>query len=93
LADYRIFETDEFRRNVRALDSRQRTFVEIKLNRYVYAQLRVGPYFGPNIKKLHDYEPETWRYRIGRFRVFYSIDEPKRIVNILTLDHRKDAYR
>lgn len=93
LTDYRIFETDEFRRNVRDLDSRQRSFVEVKLQRYVYPQLRAQPHLGPNIKKLQGYDPETWRYRIGRFRVFYGIDELKRIVNVLAMDHRKDAYR
>ncbi|MEI8371600.1 MAG: type II toxin-antitoxin system RelE/ParE family toxin [Planctomycetota bacterium] len=93
MTDYRIFETDEFRRNVRELDARQQSFVETKLSRYVYPQLRHQPYLGTNIKKLQGYQPETWRYRIGRFRVFYGIDEPNRIVNILTVDHRKDAYR
>lgn len=93
LTEYRIFETEEFRRRLRDLDSRQGAFVQVKLQRYVYPQLRVRPHLGLNIKKLQSYEPETWRYRIGRFRVFYGIDEPNRIVNILTLDHRKDAYR
>jgi mRNA interferase RelE/StbE len=93
LTEYRIFETDEFRRKVRSLDARQKSFVEVKLQRHVYPQLRRQPIFGPNIKKLQDYEPETWRYRLGRFRVFYGIDEASRTVNILTLDHRKDAYR
>jgi len=93
LTDFRIFETDEFRRNLRSLDARQRSFVEVKLKRYVYPQLRARPHLGLNIKKLQGYQPETWRYRIGRFRIFYDIDEPKRIVNLLTLDHRKDAYR
>jgi mRNA interferase RelE/StbE len=93
LTDYRIFETDEFRRNVRQLDARQRSFVETKLSRYVYPQLRAQPRSGPNIKKLQGYQPETWRYRIGRFRIFFGIDESNRIVNILTLDDRKDAYR
>jgi len=93
LTDYRIFETDEFRQNVRDLDTRQRSFVEVKLKQYVYPQLRTQPHLGPNIKKLQGYQPETWRYRVGRFRVFYGIDDLNRIVNILTLDDRKDAYR
>ncbi len=93
MTDYRIFETDEFQRNVRALDARQRAFVETKLKRYVYPQLRIRPHLGPNVKKLQGYHPETWRYRIGRFRIFYGVDESRRIVNILTLDHRKVAYR
>jgi mRNA interferase RelE/StbE len=75
------------------MDAKQRAFVEAKLRAYVYPQLRARPHLGLNIKKLQGYQPATWRYRIGRFRVFYDIDEPNRIVNILTLDDRKDAYR
>ena len=93
MTDYRIFETDEFLRNVRDLDARQKSFVELKLTRHVYPQLRVRPHFGPNVKRLQGYRPTTWRYRIGRFQIFYGIDESNRIVNILALDDRKDAYR
>ena len=93
MTDYRIFETDEFLRNVRDLDARQKAFVAVKLTKYVYPQLRTRPQFGPNIKRLQGYRPTTWRYRIGRFQIFYGIDESNRIVNILALDDRKDAYR
>jgi mRNA interferase RelE/StbE len=92
LNEYHIFETAEFRRNVRNLDAPQKSFVEAKLRQYVYPQLRARPHLGPNIKRLQGYRPETWRYRIGRFRIFYGIDDHHRIVNVLTLDHRKDAY-
>jgi mRNA interferase RelE/StbE len=93
LTEYRIFETAEFLRNIQALDARQQLFVETKLTRFVYPQLRCEPCFGPNIKRLQGYRPRTWRYRIGRFRVFYGIDQSNRIVSILALDDRKDAYR
>jgi mRNA interferase RelE/StbE len=93
LTEYRIFETNQFQRDLRAVDSRERSLLERKLKRYVYPQLRAEPRFGSNVKKLRDFKPETWRYRIGRFRVFYGIDQTKRIVNILTLQQRKDAYR
>ena len=90
---YRIFETDECLSCLSRLDSRQKVFIEAKLRQRVYPQLRERPHFGPNIKKLHGYQPETWRYRVGRYRVFYGIDESTRMVNIVTVDHRKDAYR
>ncbi len=93
MTDYRIFETDEFRRSLRKLDAPQRSYVEIRLKRRVYPQLRTQPYVGPNIKKLRGYEPETWRYRLGQFRVFYGIDQRQRIIHILTVENRKDAYR
>jgi len=36
---------------------------------------------------------ETWRFRIGKYRVFYCVDEKDRVVYILTMDDRKDAYK
>ena len=51
------------------------------------------PCFGKNIKKLRDYNPDTWRYRIGKFRLFYTVDHEEKIIYILAIDFRKDAYR
>jgi len=93
LSDYRLFETDEFQQQLTIIASRPRERIARKLIVYVYPQLRSTPYFGPNIKKLHGFAPTVWRYRIGNYRVFYSVDDGERIVNILTIDDRKDAYR
>ena len=93
MTEYRVFETDEFRKRLEALDSRQRSLIKAKLKKFVYPQLRVRPHTGRNIKKLRSYQPETWRYRIGQLRIFYGIDDANAIVNILTLSDRKDAYR
>jgi mRNA interferase RelE/StbE len=93
LSEYRIFETDEFRRSLSKLSGSDVDFLRKKLLSHVYPQLRRAPYFGPNIRKLRGYDPETWRYRIGRFRVFFLVDEDEEIVFILTMDPRKDAYR
>ena len=65
----------------------------MRLGARTYPQLREQPCFGPNMKKLRDYTSETWRYRLGRWRLFYSVDAGKRIIYLLTLDDRKDAYR
>ncbi len=93
LANYRIFETDEFIERMKDLPKADRTFLEKKLKSYVFPQLASEPHFGLNIKKLVDYVPSTWRYRIGKFRVFYTIDEKQKIVFILTIDFRRDAYK
>ena len=90
-SEFRIFETEEFKRALIRLGPPR--FLRKKLDAYVYPQLRQGPYFGPNIRKLQGYAPATWRYRIGPYRVFYSLDEEERIVFVLTIDDRKDAYR
>ncbi|MCX7014685.1 MAG: type II toxin-antitoxin system RelE/ParE family toxin [Candidatus Sumerlaeota bacterium] len=93
MSEYRVFETEEFRRSLGKLAASDADFLRTKLVAHVYPRLRQTPYFGPNIRKLHGYRPETWRYRIGRFRVFCVVEEQERVVFILTVDHRKDAYR
>ena len=56
-------------------------------------QIEEEPFWGRNIRKLRDYDPSIWRYRIGKFRVFYFIDSKERVVYILSVDRRKDAYK
>lgn len=34
-----------------------------------------------------------WRVRAGDYRVLYEIDDEKRIVRILHVRHRREAYR
>ena len=93
LPDFRIFETDEFLKKLKRLQSRDTAFLRKKLDSFVYPQIKSEPYWGNNIKKLRGYSPDTWRYRIGRFRLFYVIDQDEQIVSMLTVDDRKDAYR
>jgi mRNA interferase RelE/StbE len=93
LPDYRIFETEEFIRALGKLSAPGADFVRVKLRDHAYPRLRDMPFYGPNIGKLRGYTPETWRYRIGRYRVFYHVDADERIVYILTVEQRKDAYR
>ena len=92
LSEYRICEAEELEKSLRKLTARDADFIRRKLTSQVYPQLRQAPYHGPQIKKLRGYRPETWRYRIGRYRVFYLVEEQSRTVSILTVDHRKDAY-
>ena len=93
LSDYRLFKTEEYRKRLDKIPGGDAVFINRKLESQVYPQLKAAPFFGPNIKKLRGYDPETWRYRVGRFRIFYSVDEVEKIVFLATIDHRKDAYR
>ena len=90
---YRVFETDEFLKRIEKLDPQDKIFITKKLASYVYPQIKLEPFFRKNIKKLKSYIPDTWRYRIGKFRIFYTLDQEEEIIYILTIDHRKDAYR
>ncbi len=92
MSSYRIFETNEFQDKLIKITLRDRIFIKQKLISHVYPQLRDEPYFGKNIRKLVDYKPETWRYRIGKYRVFYMIAEEKKIIFLLSIDIRKEAY-
>ena len=93
MSKYRKFETDEFLKRLKKLSNRDVRFLTKKLKTYVYPQLCEEPHFGKNIKKLAGYDPNTWRYRIGNFRVFYGIDEDEKIIFIFTVEPRKDAYK
>ena len=93
LSEFRIFETDEFVKRLKKLASRDATFLRHKLDSFVYPQLKTEPFWGNNIKKLQGYTPDTWRYRIGKFRIFYVVDQEEKLIYILTVDARKDAYR
>ena len=35
----------------------------------------------------------VWSARRGSYRVLYRIDEPRRTVLVIRIDHRRDAYR
>ena len=93
MPDFRVFETDEFLKRFKKLTSSDRNFLRKKLDSFVYPQIKQEPFWGNNIKKLQGYEPDTWRYRIGKFRLFYIIDQEDQIIYILTIDDRKDAYK
>lgn len=90
--NYLIFETKEFQKKFTKIPKPERSFLLEKLRHYIYPQLRLEPHYGNNIKKLVDYKPGTWRYRIGKYRLFYIIDENEKTIYLLSIDLRKDAY-
>ena len=92
LDDFRIFETEQFQKDIKQDFSGQQERIKRKLRSYVYSQLRQNPYFGKNIKKPTHYQPETWRYRIGPWRFFYEIDSQKKIIFMTVADSRQEAY-
>ncbi len=89
---YRIFETEQFLGDLTQDFEGRGERLRKKLLEYVYPQLRNNPYLGKNIKKLKNYKPDTWRYRIGNYRFFYEISEKERMVYMIAADSRKDSY-
>jgi mRNA interferase RelE/StbE len=92
LNKFRIFETNQFLKDLKQDFSGQQERIKTKLLTYVYPQLKQNPYFGKNIKKLVNYKPDTWRYRISSYRFFYEIDDQNKIVFMVSADNRQKAY-
>ena len=92
LNKFRIFETNQFLKDLKQDFSGQQERIKTKLVNYVYPQLKQNPYFGKNIKKLVNYNPDTWRYRISSYRFFYEIDNQNKIVFVISVDNRQNAY-
>ena len=93
LSEFQIFETDEFIKQLRKMSPADASRIQSKLKSDVYPQLKQDPFWGTNIRKLRGYSPNTWRYRINKFRLFYTVDNKENIIPILTIDFRRNAYR
>ena len=93
MRNYKIFKTNEFIKKFNTIDKRLFNVISKKLKNQIYPQLKKNPYYGPHIKKLRDTKQLTLRHRTGDFRIFYYVSEKDKIVYILSIDNRKDAYK
>jgi len=90
LSKFSIAETKTFQKKV---ETRQyRNYYE-KIKDVIYPQLKENPYLGKNLKRLKGELSNIFRYRIGDYRLFYTIDPEKRIIFMMAFENRKDAYR
>ena len=90
---YKIFETNEFLKSLDKLDKHIQKSLYNIIKSKVYKQIEQEPHYGLNIKKLKNYKPDTWRYKIGHYRLFYEIEEEIRIIDIVSIKHRQKAYQ
>ncbi|TGK23591.1 type II toxin-antitoxin system RelE family toxin [Leptospira stimsonii] len=88
--EYKIAETELFQSK---LKDRQFSQLQKKLTDYVYPILKKNPFFGPNIKKLKGDFDGLYRYRIGKYRLFYLIKDNELLVVFVDIDQRKDSYK
>jgi mRNA interferase RelE/StbE len=93
LTDFRIFETVQFQDDLKTRLGPSSGKIIAKIHGFVYPQLRKQPYFSKNIRKLKGYKPDTWRYRVGGYRLFYEIDDRQKIVFMIALAARSKGYR
>lgn len=88
--EFKIAETDVL---INKIEKSEFKTIYNKIINFVYPQLRQNPFYGPNIKKLKGDFTGVYRYRIGQYRLFYSIESTKVIVIIINLSHRKESYK
>ncbi|MHB8278106.1 MAG: type II toxin-antitoxin system RelE family toxin [Candidatus Humimicrobiaceae bacterium] len=89
---FKIFETEQFLKDLKKFDEPEKIRIYNKILNTIYPQLKNNPYFGKDIKKLRAYKPDTWRYRIGSFRLFYEINDKEKVVDINTIEIRGKSY-
>lgn len=92
MSEYKIFETEQFQEDLRQIARAGRDDIVRKLRQVVYLQLVHHPHYGPHIRKLQGYTPDTWRYRIGAWRFFYEIDDKEKVIFLIAASHRGSAY-
>ncbi|MDI7185760.1 type II toxin-antitoxin system RelE/ParE family toxin [Leptospira santarosai] len=88
--EYKIAETELFQSK---LKDRQFSQLQKKLTDYIYPILKKNPFFGPTIKKLKGEFDGLYRYRIGKYRLFYLIKDKELLVVLIDIDQRKDNYK
>ena len=86
--DFKIAETKSFKKTKQKIDAK----LYGKIRTIVYPQLKNNPFFGANIKKLKGEFDGVYRYRVGSYRLFYTVDNDRVIVFVIDLKKRKDAY-
>jgi mRNA interferase RelE/StbE len=90
LDNYTIAETETFSKKIH---SRKFSHLYQKIYEDVYPMLRQNPFFGSNIKRLRGEYGELYRFRIGDHRLFYKVEETEKIIFIVNIENRKDAYK
>ncbi|MBF0457012.1 MAG: type II toxin-antitoxin system RelE/ParE family toxin [Nitrospirae bacterium] len=58
-----------------------------------FKSLEQNPLYGNNIKALTGKLKGLYRYRVGDWRVIYRLNVERRVVDIIAILSRRDAYR
>ena len=86
--EFQIAETKNFEDKIEHPDFKN---LYKKIHDYIYPQLRINSFFGPNIKKLKGEFERVYRYRISDFRLFYLIEDKKILVIMIDIEKRKNS--
>jgi mRNA interferase RelE/StbE len=86
MADYSVTFARSARKELESLDA---AIVNRIFPRIENLSLNPRPH---NCVKLQG-RGNMWRIRIGVYRVIYAVDDDKKLIDIIAVRHRRDAYR
>lgn len=86
MSRYEIAFARAARRELEALEARLVALIWARI------QALAGEPRPPGCRKVQG-EEDLWRIRVGNYRVLYEIQDATRIVDIVAVRHRRDAYR
>jgi len=86
MSNYSIVFTRSARKEIESLDTSvvNRVFSKIE-------NLEENPR-PKGCRKIQSQE-NLWRIRIGEYRVIYAVDDKRRVIDIIAIRHRRDAYK
>jgi len=86
MPEYSIVFTRSARKELEALPGMLQTRI---LRRVEQLSMKPRP---TGVRKLVGAE-DLWRLRISDYRVIYAVHDEQKLVDIISIRHRKDAYR
>jgi mRNA interferase RelE/StbE len=55
--------------------------------------LAVDPFNKTNVKRLVDFDAAAFRLRVGKYRVLFDREDDLKIIDIIDIRQRKQAYK
>lgn len=86
MTDYRVIFTKHARKQLENIETKTASKIFYKIESLVHNPHPRG------CVKLKSFDI-LWRIRVGKYRVVYTIDGRNRVVDIISVDARKDVYR
>jgi mRNA interferase RelE/StbE len=86
MADFAVAFIRSARKELESIDFRMRARILSAIEKLAKDPMPAG------CKKLRD-SANRWRIRIGDFRVVYSYNPQTKLIEIIAVRHRSDAYR
>ena len=91
--NYKIAETENFFKKINSKKYNYLYQIYQKLIEDVYPILKNNPFFGINIKKLKGKYKHVHRFRIGNYRLFYSVEDEQKLIFLIDIESRQDSYK